>query len=55
IKPGDTVGVMGVGGLGHLAIQFAAKMGCHVVVLSGSERKNAQALQLGAHEFIATR
>ena len=46
---------MGVGGLGHLAIQFAAKMGCHVVVLSGSERKKAEALQLGAHEFIATK
>ena len=30
-------------------------MGCHVVVLSGSERKKAQALQLGAHEFIATK
>ena len=55
IQPSDTVGVMGVGGLGHLAIQFAAKMGCHVVVLSGSERKKAEALQLGAHEFIATK
>ncbi len=55
IKPNDTVGVMGVGGLGHLAIQFAAKMGCRVVVLSGSDRKKAEALQLGAHEFIATK
>ena len=55
IKPTDTVAVMGVGGLGHIAIQFAAKMGCHVVVLSGSERKKAEALQLGAHEFIATK
>ena len=55
IKPTDTVGIMGVGGLGHLAIQFAAKMGCHVTVLSGSERKKAEAMQLGAHEFIATK
>ena len=55
IEPSDTVGVMGVGGLGHLAIQFAAKMGCHVVVLSGSERKKAEAMKLGAHEFIATK
>ena len=55
IEPSDTVAVMGVGGLGHLAIQFAAKMGCHVVVLSGSERKKAEAMQLGAHEFIATK
>ncbi|GJN73939.1 hypothetical protein PLIIFM63780_008010 [Purpureocillium lilacinum] len=54
IRPGETVGVMGVGGLGHLAIQFAAKMGCRVVVISGSERKKQQALELGAHEFIAT-
>ncbi len=55
IKPSDTVGIMGVGGLGHLAIQFAAKMGCRVVVLSGSDRKKTEALQLGAHEFIATK
>jgi D-arabinose 1-dehydrogenase-like Zn-dependent alcohol dehydrogenase len=54
-QPTETVGVMGVGGLGHLAIQFAAKMGCHVVVLSGSERKKEEALSLGAHEFIATK
>jgi D-arabinose 1-dehydrogenase-like Zn-dependent alcohol dehydrogenase len=46
---------MGVGGLGHLAIQFAAKMGCRVVVLSGTDSKKAQSLQLGAHEFIATK
>lgn len=55
IKPSDTVGIMGVGGLGHLAIQFAAKMGCRVVVLSGSDRKKDEALRLGAHEFIATK
>jgi D-arabinose 1-dehydrogenase-like Zn-dependent alcohol dehydrogenase len=46
---------MGVGGLGHLAIQFAAKMGCKVIVLSGTDAKKAQALQLGAHEFVATK
>ncbi|KAK4503786.1 hypothetical protein PRZ48_004701 [Zasmidium cellare] len=54
-QPTETVGVMGVGGLGHLAIQFAAKMGCHVVVLSGSDRKKDEALKLGAQEFIATK
>lgn len=53
-RPGVTVGVLGVGGLGHLAIQFAAKMGCRVVVLSGSSAKREQALQLGAHKFVAT-
>jgi D-arabinose 1-dehydrogenase-like Zn-dependent alcohol dehydrogenase len=55
VKPTDTVGILGIGGLGHLAIQFAAKMGCRVVVLSGSERKREEAMKLGAGEFIATR
>ncbi|OTB05525.1 hypothetical protein M426DRAFT_319796 [Hypoxylon sp. CI-4A] len=51
----ETVGIMGVGGLGHLAIQFAAKMGCRVVVLSSTESKKEEAFRLGAHEFIATK
>ncbi|KAL3446036.1 chaperonin 10-like protein [Aspergillus insuetus] len=55
VKPRETVGILGIGGLGHLAIQFAAKMGCRVVVLSGSERKREEAFKLGAHEFIATK
>ncbi|KAK8139456.1 putative NADP-dependent alcohol dehydrogenase [Apiospora sp. TS-2023a] len=54
-QPTETVGVMGVGGLGHLAIQFAAKMGCRVVVLSGSDSKKDEATRLGAHEFLATK
>jgi len=53
IKSTDRVGVMGVGGLGHLAIQFAAKMGCDVVVFSGSDSKKEEAMKLGAKEFIA--
>ncbi|KAI1073976.1 GroES-like protein [Whalleya microplaca] len=53
-RPTETVGIMGVGGLGHLAIQFAAKMGCRVVVLSSSDSKKDEALRLGAHEFITT-
>jgi len=55
IKSTDVVAVMGVGGLGHLAIQFAAKMGCRVVVLSSTDKKRDEALKLGAHEFIATK
>ncbi|KAK5736570.1 hypothetical protein LTR17_007389 [Elasticomyces elasticus] len=51
--PVETVGVIGVGGLGHLAIQFAAKMGCRVIVLSGSDSKKDEAMRLGAHEFFA--
>ncbi|KAL3424288.1 zinc-binding alcohol [Phlyctema vagabunda] len=54
-KATDRVGVIGVGGLGHLAIQFAAKMGCEVVVFSGSDNKKEEALALGASEFYATR
>ncbi|OQN95759.1 hypothetical protein B0A48_17949 [Cryoendolithus antarcticus] len=53
IEASDTVAVMGVGGLGHLAIQFAAKMGCEVIVLSGSDAKKDEAMSLGASEFIA--
>ncbi|KAL2160304.1 hypothetical protein VTH06DRAFT_1477 [Thermothelomyces fergusii] len=53
VRPNEAVGIMGVGGLGHLAVQFAAKMGCRVAVLSGSEAKRAQALALGAHRFVA--
>ncbi|KAF2151429.1 GroES-like protein [Myriangium duriaei CBS 260.36] len=53
VQPTDRVGVMGVGGLGHLAIQFAAKMGCEVVVFSGSDGKRDEAMKLGASEFHA--
>lgn len=53
IKSTDRVGVMGVGGLGHLAIQFASKMGCDVVVFSGSDSKKDEAMKLGAKEFVA--
>ncbi|RMJ27960.1 alcohol dehydrogenase [Aspergillus sp. HF37] len=49
------VGVVGVGGLGHLAIQFAAQMGCQVVVFSGSDSKRDEAMDLGASEFYATK
>jgi D-arabinose 1-dehydrogenase-like Zn-dependent alcohol dehydrogenase len=52
-KPTDRVGIIGVGGLGHLAIQFASKMGCDVVVFSGSDRKKEEAKRLGAKEFYA--
>jgi D-arabinose 1-dehydrogenase-like Zn-dependent alcohol dehydrogenase len=53
IKSTDRVGIMGVGGLGHLAIQFAAKKGCDVVVFSGSDSKKEEAQKLGAREFVA--
>lgn len=54
-KSSDRVGVIGIGGLGHLAIQFAAKMGCEVVVFSSTDSKKDEAMRLGATEFVATK
>ncbi|MEH6406761.1 MAG: alcohol dehydrogenase [Leeuwenhoekiella sp.] len=54
IRAGDTVAVQGIGGLGHLAIQFANKMGMHVIAISTSNDKKDLATKLGAHQFIAT-
>jgi D-arabinose 1-dehydrogenase-like Zn-dependent alcohol dehydrogenase len=55
VKSTDRVGVIGIGGLGHLGIQFAAKMGCEVVAFSGTESKREEAMQFGAKEFYATK
>jgi D-arabinose 1-dehydrogenase-like Zn-dependent alcohol dehydrogenase len=54
-KPSDRIGIIGVGGLGHLAIQFAAKMGSDVVVFSTTDSKREEAMKLGATEFVATK
>lgn len=54
LKAGDRVGIVGVGGLGHLAIQFASKMGFEVVVLSSSDSKKQKAMEFGASEFHVT-
>ncbi|KAF5391204.1 hypothetical protein D9757_003167 [Collybiopsis confluens] len=54
LKPTDRVGIMGIGGLGHLAIQFARAIGCDVVAFSGTEAKREDAISLGAREFYAT-
>ncbi|UKZ58726.1 uncharacterized protein TrAtP1_000051 [Trichoderma atroviride] len=50
----STIGIIGVGGLGHLAIQFASKLGMNVVVLSTNESKKDEALKLGANHFAST-
>jgi D-arabinose 1-dehydrogenase-like Zn-dependent alcohol dehydrogenase len=55
VLPTERVGIVGIGGLGHLAIQYAAKMGCEVVVFSSTEDKRAEAMSLGATEFYATK
>jgi len=54
IKPTDRVGIIGIGGLGHMAIQFASKVGCEVIAFSGSESKRKEAFGFGATEFYAT-
>jgi len=52
IQPGDLVAVQGIGGLGHLGVQYAAQMGAEVAALSTSADKEALAHDLGAHHFI---
>ncbi|KAH8803400.1 chaperonin 10-like protein [Xylogone sp. PMI_703] len=54
VKPGQRVGVVGIGGLGHLAIQFAAKLGNEVVVFSTTPDKEKEARKFGATEFYLT-
>lgn len=55
VKPGDTVGVIGLGGLGHMAVKIAAAMGANVIVFSTSDSKKADALKFGAKEFVNTK
>ncbi len=55
IKPTDHVGVIGIGGLGHLALQFLNKWGCDVVAFSSSDSKSAEAMKLGAHRVVNSR
>jgi len=51
-QAGDLVAVQGIGGLGHLAVQYAAKMGFKTVAISTSDDKEKLAKDLGAHHFI---
>jgi uncharacterized zinc-type alcohol dehydrogenase-like protein len=53
-KPGSRVGVVGLGGLGHMAVKLAASMGAEVTMLSTSARKEQDARRLGAHDFAIT-
>ena len=54
-KKGDRVGVVGLGGLGHMAVKLAASMGAEVTMLSTSRSKEADARRLGAQGFESTR
>lgn len=55
VKAGHKVGVVGLGGLGHMAVKLAASMGAEVTVLSTSASKEEDARRLGAHHFVVTR
>ncbi len=54
-RPGDTVAVQGIGGLGHLAIQYAVQMGFRTIAVSSGADKEELARQLGAHEYVDTK
>jgi uncharacterized zinc-type alcohol dehydrogenase-like protein len=55
VRPTDRVGVIGIGGLGHMALQFLNKWGCEVTAFTSSESKADEARKLGAHHVVATR
>lgn len=55
VAPTDSIGVIGIGGLGHLALQFARAWGCRVTAFTSSESKRQQALDMGAHDTIDSR
>ena len=55
VGKGHKIGIIGLGGLGHMAIKFAASFGAEVTVLSTTPNKKEDALKLGAHSFIVTK
>jgi uncharacterized zinc-type alcohol dehydrogenase-like protein len=54
-RSAQRVGVVGIGGLGHLAVQFARAMGCEVTAFSSSHDKKEEAIAFGAHRFVSAR
>lgn len=54
VRPSSRVGVIGIGGLGHLGIQFAKAFGAEVTAFSTSKDKEKEARELGAHHFLNT-
>jgi len=55
VTKGKKVGVVGLGGLGHMGVKFARALGAHVVVFTTSPGKKEDALRLGAHEVVVSR
>ena len=54
VGPGQRVGIVGLGGLGHMAVKLAASMGAEVTVFSTSKTKEQDARRLGAHDFVVS-
>lgn len=54
-KPTDRVGIIGIGGLGHMAVKFAVKNGCEVTAFTSSESKFKEAQEFGAHRVISSK
>lgn len=54
-KPTDRVGIIGIGGLGHMALKFASAYGCDVTAFTSSESKFEEARGFGAHHVVSTR
>src|SRR5439155_5573200 len=55
VGPGKKVGIVGLGGLGHMGVKFARAFGAHVVLFTTSPGKTADALRLGAHEVVVSK
>ena len=55
VQPGQKVGIVGLGGLGHMAVKLARAMGAHVVLFTTSPNKREDALALGAHEVVVSK
>ncbi len=55
VKPTDRVGVVGIGGLGHLALQFANAWGCEVTAFTSNPSKADEARKFGAHRIVSSR
>lgn len=55
VKPTDHVGIIGIGGLGHMALRFLHAWGCDVTAFSSSADKEAEARELGANHFVNSR
>ncbi|MFT6398063.1 MAG: putative zinc-type alcohol dehydrogenase-like protein [Bradymonadia bacterium] len=55
IRPTDRVGVIGIGGLGHMALKFLNAWGCEVTAFTSTESKQAEAIEMGAHRTVNSR